>query len=207
LRPGVHDDGLRPGRREGVGIDITDRFIEDARAEATRRGLANVTIVPGDVERLPFGDGSFDLALCRFAFHHFPRPERVLGEMKRVTRPGGKILLLDMIASEDPSKAAFQDRIEKLCDPTHAEALPESRFRRMFAEMGLTVAFDAKGETDYRLDEWLSHGGPGPGATKEIEALMRDSIEVDRSGLRVRLEEDGIHFTHTGASFVLTRDD
>jgi hypothetical protein len=35
---------------------------------------------------------------------------------------------------------------------------------------------------------------------------MRDSINVDRSGLKVRLEGDAIHFTHTGATFVLSRD-
>jgi len=186
-----------------VGVDITDRFLENARAEAARRGLANVEFLHGDVESLPFPAGAFDLALCRFAFHHFPSPEGVLAEMKRVLTRDGKIVLADMLASEDPEKAQYQDRIERLCDPTHASALSESRFRSMFGALGLKVAFEIKGETSYALKDWLRHGGPGREATQEIEALMRDSIEVDRSGLKVRLENDEIHFTHTGATFVL----
>jgi len=189
-----------------VGVDITDRFLENARAEAARRRLTNVTFLQGDVENLHFGPATFRIALCRFAFHHFPSPERVLVEMKRVLTRDGKIVLADMLASEDPEKAEYQDRIERLCDPTHASALSESRFRSMFGALGLKVAFEIKGETSYALKDWLRHGGPGPEATQEIEALMRDSIEVDRSGLQVRIENDEIHFTHTGATFVLSRD-
>jgi ubiquinone/menaquinone biosynthesis C-methylase UbiE len=189
-----------------VGIDITDRFLESARAEAARRGLTNVTFLQGNVENLQLEPGSFRIALCRFAFHHFPRPELVLAEMKRVLTRDGRIVLADMLASEDPEKAGYHNRIERLCDPTHAEALSESRFRRMFGDLGLRVAFEIKGETTYALVDWLRHGGPGPEATQEIEALMRDSIDVDRSGLQVRIENDAIHFTHTGATFVLSRD-
>jgi ubiquinone/menaquinone biosynthesis C-methylase UbiE len=189
-----------------VGVDITDRFLESARAEAARRGVANVTFLQGDVENLHFGPATFRIALCKFAFHHFPRPERVLAEMKRVITRDGRIVLVDMLASEDAEKAAYHNRIERLCDPSHAAALPESRFKRMFADLDLKVDFEMKGETSYALGDWLRHGGPGPEATKEIAALMRDSIEVDRSGLKVRLESDGIHFTHTGATFVLSGD-
>ena len=188
-----------------VGVDITDRFIEGARAEAARRRLTNVTFVPGDVESLPFPAGAFDLALCKFAFHHFPRPERVLAEMKRVTRAGGKIVLVDMFTSEDPEKAAWHNRMEKLCDPSHAAALPESRFKRIFADLELAIAFEQKGETSYALPEWIRHGAPPPEDARKIAELMRDSIDGDRAGLQVRMEGDEIHFTHTGATFVLSR--
>jgi len=188
-----------------VGVDLTDRFIASARAEAERRGLSNATFIPGDVENLAFAPESFDIALCKFAFHHFPRPERVLAEMKRVTRPGGRIALVDMFASEDPGKAALHNRIEKLCDPSHAAALPESRFRGMFEELGLEIVFEAKGETSYALDEWLRHGGPPAEDAETIRALLRDSIEFDRTGLKARMEAAEIHFTHTGATFVLER--
>lgn len=205
--PGFMTVAFAERAARAVGVDITDRFLESARAEAARRGLGNVTFLQGDVENLHFGPASFRIALCKFAFHHFPRPERVLAEMKRVLTRDGKIVLVDMLTSEDPEKAATHNRIERLCDPSHAAALPESGFKRLFTDLGLKVAFEIRGDTSYALEEWLRHGGPGPEATKEIEALMRDSIEVDRSGLKVRLEEDGIHFTHTGATFVLARDD
>ncbi len=204
--PGFMTMAFAARAARAVGVDITDRFLESARAEAARREIANVTFVQGDVENLQFGPATFRIALCKFAFHHFPKPERVLGEMKRVLAPGGRIVLVDMLASEDPAQAAYHNRIERLCDPTHAAALPESGFKRMFADLGLDVAFEVKGETSYALEDWLRHGGPGPEETKQIEALMRDSIDADRSGLKVRLEEDTIHFTHTGATYVLARE-
>jgi ubiquinone/menaquinone biosynthesis C-methylase UbiE len=188
-----------------VGVDVTDRFLAMARAEAGRRGLENVAFVPGDVEALPFPGGSFDLAVCKFAFHHFERPRRVLEEMKRVLAPGGRIALMDMIASEDVGKAARQDEIEKLCDPTHVRALPASEFERMFAGAGLRVRFQTTGESTEELEAWMRHGGPGQEAAARIRALMRESITEDRTGLRVREEDGRIRFTHTGATYVLAR--
>jgi ubiquinone/menaquinone biosynthesis C-methylase UbiE len=102
-----------------VGIDITDRFLESARAEAARRGLTNVTFLQGNVENLHFGPGSFRIALCRFAFHHFPGPtvlagERVLPGRERSSRtcwPPG------------PGRRACQDRIKlstSTCGPVES---------------------------------------------------------------------------------------
>jgi ubiquinone/menaquinone biosynthesis C-methylase UbiE len=191
--------------REAVGVDATERFVERARADARSRGLANVSFLVGDVERLDFADASFDVVTCKFAFHHFPRPLKVLAEMVRVARPGATLLLADMIASEDPARRAYQDRIERLCDPSHASALPASEFERMFAEQGLEVKAVHRRETSYSLAEWLRHGGPSEDRASEIESLMRASLDEDRSGLRVRLEDDELHFSHQGATWVLKR--
>ena len=188
-----------------VGVDITDNFIAMARAEAARRKLPNVRLVPGDVEQLPFPDGAFDLALCKFAIHHFPRPERVLAEMKRVTTPSGRIILLDMITSEDPAKAARHNEIEKLCDPSHAKALPKSRFDEIFEELGLTPAFQIDGESEEVLDDWMRHAGPSPETADEITQLLKNSLDGDRTGLKVRTEDGKLYLTHTGATYVLTR--
>src|SRR6185436_19543550 len=112
--------------------------------------------VLGDVARLPLASGTFDVASCRAAFHHFPRPDVVLREMVRVTRPGGRLLIADQISSEDPAKAALHNEIEKLCDPTHERALADSELRDMFASLGLAVAFRGQSKIDYSVAEWRS---------------------------------------------------
>jgi ubiquinone/menaquinone biosynthesis C-methylase UbiE len=193
----------RAGR--AVGVDITDTFVAGARAEASSRGLANVSFLRGDVENLHFGPATFDLALCKFAFHHFPRPARVLSEMRRVITRAGKIILMDMLTSEDPEKAALHNEIERLCDPSHAAALSESAFERMFNELQLKIVLKVKGETSYSLAEWLRHGGPSEENARRITEMLESSIEEDRAGLKVRRENGEIHFTHTGATFVLDR--
>jgi SAM-dependent methyltransferase len=188
-----------------VGLDATDAFLERARAEAARRGLANLSFRAGDAERLPFPDASFDVVSCRAAFHHFQRPDRVLGEMTRVLAADGRILVADLVASEDPKHAAYQDRIERLCDPTHVRALPASEFERIFEDAGLSIVARPRSTLHYSLEEWLDHGGPDELATREIIALFEASLEVDRCGLNVRREDGHLRFSHSALALVAKR--
>lgn len=188
-----------------VGLDATDAFLERARAEAARRGLANLSFRAGDALRLPFPDASFDVVSCRAAFHHFPRPDRVLGEMVRVLAADGRILVADLVASEDPEKAAYQDRIERLCDPTHVRALPASELERIFADAGLEIVARPRSQLHYSVEEWLDHGGPDEAATREILALFEASEDVDRCGLNVRREDGRLRFSHRALALVAKR--
>ncbi len=186
-----------------VGVDGTDVFLDHAGAEARRRGLGNLRFVLGDVERMPLADRVFDVAACRAAFHHFPSPDVVLREMMRVSRPGARLLIADQVASEDAAKAALHNEIERLCDPTHVRALAESELQGMFASLGLSVAFCGRATIDYTVAEWMSHGGPAAEVAQEIERKMRTSIDGDRAGLAVRVEDGELRFSHTAVAFVL----
>lgn len=188
-----------------VGLDATDAFLERARAEAARRGLANLSFRAGDAERLPFPDASFDVVTCRAAFHHFARPERVLAEMSRVLAPSGRLLVADIVASEDPAQAAYQNRIERLCDPSHARALSASELERLFAAAGLEIEAGPRSTLDYDVAEWLDHGGPDEAATRQILELFEASLEVDRCGLAVRREGGVLRFSHSTLALVGVR--
>jgi ubiquinone/menaquinone biosynthesis C-methylase UbiE len=187
---------------EAVGIDGTDVFVDHARREARRRALANVRFVLADVERMPLRDGHFDVAVCRAAFHHFPRPETVLREMVRVTKPGARLVIADQVSSADPAKALLHNEIERLCDPTHVRALSEPELDRLFAGADLRVAFKAHATIDYSVTEWMSHGGPSPEVAREIERRMRDAIPGDAAGLDVRIENGELRFRHTAVAFL-----
>jgi hypothetical protein len=112
-------------------------------------------------------------------------------------------VIADMLGSEDPAKAGYHDRIERLCDPTHVRALPETEFVRLFAQTGLAVVFATKPQLHYDVDEWIDHGGPSEESTREIVALFEAALEGDRCGLDVRRENGKLRFSHTGAAFIL----
>ena len=126
--------------RQATGIDLTPAMIERARAVQAEQGVSNVTWQVGDVLPLPFADASFSIVTSRFAFHHLPDPLAVLGEMKRVCTPGGKVMLVDLTASPDPEKAAAFHRMEVLRDPSHVRALTLAELQDLFACSALPSA-------------------------------------------------------------------
>jgi SAM-dependent methyltransferase len=80
---------LAPLVREVVGLDPVPELLELARA----RALPNTEFVEGDGTALNYPDGAFDLAGTHRTLHHVGRPDRVVAELARVTRPGGHVLV------------------------------------------------------------------------------------------------------------------
>ena len=98
-----------------VGIDLTREIIRESMA-------LGGGCLQGDVERLPFAEGTFDVTVCRNSFHHFADPGAVLREMTRVLRPGGRVVAEELRAPEDVEKRAYHETIERggWCRPARA---------------------------------------------------------------------------------------
>jgi SAM-dependent methyltransferase len=79
-----------------VAVDRSKAVLERARKLARRRRVTNVIWRRGDIERLPLGDGSVDVALLSQALHHAEDPARALSEAARIVAPGGRVLVLDL---------------------------------------------------------------------------------------------------------------
>lgn len=75
-----------------TGVDIATNLIEQARARAQAENL-DARFEEADAEMLPYADGSFDIVLSLIGAMFAPRPELVAAELKRVCRPGGKIIM------------------------------------------------------------------------------------------------------------------
>lgn len=73
-----------------TGLDLTPELLERARENARIAGI-EIDWHEGDVEKLPFGDATFDFVLSEFGHIFAPRPEVAIGEMLRVLKPGGTI--------------------------------------------------------------------------------------------------------------------
>lgn len=91
---------------EVVGIDLSEAMLGIARK---KRGLPNLTFRHADAADLPFDDASFDVACISFALHEMPPSVRgrVIGEMVRVTRPGGTIVVVDYAPPRGPFESAI----------------------------------------------------------------------------------------------------
>ena len=87
---------LRLEPDEVVGVDIAEEMLKLGRAKVEKRGAGStIRLLTGEAERLDFNDGYFDAAMVAFGARNFEDLERGLGEMHRVIRPGGKIVVLE----------------------------------------------------------------------------------------------------------------
>lgn len=167
---------LAPLVREVVGIDRVPELLERARERV--RELSNVTFVEGDAESLPFEDASFDLVGTLRTLHHVPRPELVVAELARVTRPGGLILVVDQIAPSDPLEAIEVDRFERARDPGHTRLLPEIDLRQLFEANELVLLRDRHDAERRELQPYLDLAGCEGEARARALALAPHGSEV-----------------------------
>ncbi len=167
---------LAPLVREVVGVDRVPELLDRARERAAL--FDNVTFVEGDATGLPFEDFSFDLVGTLRTLHHVPRPELVVAEMVRVTKPGGRMLVVDQIAPVDPLEALAVDRFERARDPSHTRLLPEIDLRQLFEANGLVLVRD-HGETERRpLDAYLELAGCDGDARERTLALAPEGRDA-----------------------------
>ncbi len=160
-----------------VGVDLTPAMIEEAERAARAEGIGNVSFSVGDATGVEFADASFDGAVTRFSFHHIPVPNRVLGEMARVVRPGGWLVVGDQVTDEAGDGAAWHQEIERLRDPTHWASQRQSRLREMGTAIGLELEEEQLIPLNIDFDEWLGRGSAGPGAASLIEYLLAQRPE------------------------------
>ncbi len=153
--PGNVSAALARHAREVVAFDITPEMLAKARHRCKEAGLQNVRFELGRAEELPFRDGTFDAVVTRLTLHHFSDPQQVMGEMVRVTRPGGKIVVADVVSSENADEAALHNALEVLRDPSHVRMLSTSELLRVFQVAGLRVASTSIWEMQRDFEEWI----------------------------------------------------
>ena len=103
---GAFAHALAPLVGEVVGVDSSEEYLASAREHAPE----GCRFVIGNAESLDFPYGDFDLVGCLRVLHHVRRPELVVSELARVTRPGGRIVIADQLGYIDPIRSLEVDR-------------------------------------------------------------------------------------------------
>jgi SAM-dependent methyltransferase len=155
-----------------VAYDLTPSMLEQVEALAFQRGATNLTTHRGDVEMLPFEDGSFDLVVSRYSAHHWPHPARALAEFKRVLKPNGQFILSDIVAAEEPTFDTFLQAIELLRDPSHVRDHSISQWEAMFDETGFTFDVLYTWQLPLDFDAWVTRMATPPANVAMLKTLF-----------------------------------
>jgi ubiquinone/menaquinone biosynthesis C-methylase UbiE len=90
---------LAPHVAEVVGLDVSERMLEQAQTRANDEQIGNIHFKVGDAERIPFEEGRFSMVISRHAPHHFRNADRFVQEVRRVLTSNGRFILADQIST------------------------------------------------------------------------------------------------------------
>jgi ubiquinone/menaquinone biosynthesis C-methylase UbiE len=172
--------------RQVTAVDVTPDMVAAAGRVAKERGFTNVTVRVADAVSLPFADAHFDVVTSRVAAHHFSHPRQALREAFRVLRPGGRLLLIDSVAPEDPTLDTFLNCFELLRDASHVRDWRPSEWVAMledagFSQSGLVERFEVP------LDghDWVQRMRTPELKVATIRALFAEATPAQRQAFDI----------------------
>ena len=128
-----------------TGLDISHTFVEIASKKAVEAGVS-VEFRQGNASSMPFADNTFDFLFCRAAFKNFGKPVGALEEMRRVLKPGGRGLIIDL------RKDAPMESINRLVDGMGLNPVNKVLTKLTFRTMLLKSAY-TKEQFRYMLSQ------------------------------------------------------
>jgi SAM-dependent methyltransferase len=171
LGSGAGFDAFLAARQVGasgrvIGVDMTDAMLDKARENARQAGIRNVEFRKGQIEALPIEDGSVDAIISNCVINLSPEKDRVYREAFRVLRPGGRIMVSDIVL-ERALPAAVLDSID-----AYLGCVGGASLRADYLE---TIA--KAGFSEVRVDR---------------EAPFADALDLDEPRVREVMERLGI---------------
>lgn len=172
-----------------IGVDLTFGMLAVAR-----RRYPSQLLVQGDGESLPLASRSIDIASCAQMIHHVWDPLPLVKELRRVTRAGGYVLIVDQMATERFEEATRMTQLETVRDPSHAVSRPRSGYLTMVRAAGLEIVDERVHEDQSRFSSWMWSG-----------EFNDERIEATRSFVEKHGHETGMGFEKDGDDYVFTR--
>ncbi len=194
--PGIVTAALAPRAGEIMAYDVTPEMLEKARERCEKAGLKNVSFEQGRAEQLPFEDESFDGVVTRLTIHHFPDPGRVMGEVVRITRKKGKVVVADSVSAENDEEAELHNALEILRDPSHVRMLSPYALRKVITSSGLRIVSEQTWQTKRSYEEWIRITN-APERVKPLYTVMLALAQAGiRAGIGLQYDGKGLVFYH-----------
>lgn len=194
---------VAPVARSVTAFDLSSEMLAVVAGAAQERGLHNIVTEQGNVASLPFAEASFCMVVTRFSAHHWLDVPAALREVKRVLKPNGLLVVIDITAPEAPLHDTTLQAVELLRDGSHVRDYRPSEWTAMLQ----TAGFQPQRAGDWKLqmvfDEWTARMRTPAERVAAIRSLFASAPEETQSYFDV--QKDG-SFTIDSTLFKATRD-
>lgn len=185
------------GAKQLVGIDISPEMLEHAEYLRLSRGTeaaARVTFRLAPAHALPFREETFDAVTCRLVLNHVRRPERIVREIVRVLRPGGILILAELLGVDNPVKRATQNAIEERRNAAHVAARGAEQYNKLLTDAGLQIEAKDVLSFERELEEWLAIYHADRADSAVVREMIEAGLETDAAGINARRQGNSLVF-------------
>jgi ubiquinone/menaquinone biosynthesis C-methylase UbiE len=180
---------VAPHAKEVVAYDIAAPMLATVAAAAKDRGLGNIRTQQGAAEKLPFDDHTFDWVISRMSAHHWHDVAAALAQVRRVLKPGGKVLFIDIAGIDHALLDTHIQAIELLRDGSHIRDYRADEWIALFKAAGFEASIRERWRIDIEFSSWVARMRTPQPRVVAIHSLWRSSPDEVRHYFDVK--EDG----------------
>lgn len=181
---------LAPHVKQVTAADPSPGMLATVRQAAQARGLDNIDTVQARADALPFYDAHFCAVVTRYSAHHWTALEASLREMHRVIKPGGWLMVIDILGAEDALADTHLQAMELLRDRSHVRNWSASQWRMLMAEAGFDVQAQDHWPVRLEFASWV--------ARMRTPALQEDAIRALQQGAPKEVQQ-ALHIAADGS--------
>ncbi|MHA4869735.1 class I SAM-dependent methyltransferase [Duganella sp. PWIR1] len=180
---------VAPVAESVTAYDLSPEMLAVVAGAARERGLDNLVTRQGDVAELPFADASFCMVVTRFSAHHWLDVPAALREIKRVLKPRGVVVIIDITAPETPLHDTTLQAVELLRDGSHVRDYRPSEWLRMLDDAGLKAERVNDWKLQMKFDEWTARMRTPAERVTAIRSLLHSAPQETRDYFAVQSDD------------------
>jgi SAM-dependent methyltransferase len=171
-----------------TAYDPSAEMLAVVAREALARGHRSLDTQRGSAEKLPYADGVFEIVATRYSAHHWTNVPRALAECARVLKPGGRMVVIDVIAPVEQVLDTSLQVIEFLRDGSHVRNYKLSEWSDMLCAAGFAAPSADCWNLPLEFASWVARIGTPAARIAALEAVFADLSDEARRYLQVRAD-------------------
>lgn len=180
---------IAPFAEQVTAYDLTAEMVQLVVEQAKQKKLNNIVGQQGAAEQLEFEDDHFDGVISRYSAHHWQNIRQAMSEIFRVVKPSGKVILVDILGTQQPILDTFFQSIESIRDPSHVRNYSLTEWTNFAEYAGFQIETIEKQYLNLDFQSWVGRMQTPSFAIETIRYLQQKASDQVRNYYQI--QDDG----------------